>query len=117
MRYTLARQALDIDPENDAAQRLADRLDEVMRYRGEEPPVVDGDAAEPVEADAAQRPDRRPQRRPRKARRLPRRALRRPPPQRARRRSRPSGDRRAPAPSLAPRPHSSPALTPVSFGA
>ncbi len=43
--YTLARQALDIDPENAAAQRLADRLDEVMRYRGEEPPVVDGDAA------------------------------------------------------------------------
>ena len=29
--YTLARQALDIDPENAAAQRLADRLDEVMR--------------------------------------------------------------------------------------
>jgi len=37
--YTLARQALDIDPENAAAQRLADRLDEVMRYRGEEPPA------------------------------------------------------------------------------
>ena len=32
--YTLARQALDIDPENAAAQRLADRLDEVMRFRG-----------------------------------------------------------------------------------
>ena len=39
--YTLARQALDIDPENAAAQRLADRLDEVMRFRGEEPPVVE----------------------------------------------------------------------------
>jgi len=38
--YTLARRALDIDPENAAAQRLADRLDEVMRYRGEEPPTV-----------------------------------------------------------------------------
>ena len=37
--YTLARQALDIDPENAAAQRLADRLDEVMRFRGEEPPA------------------------------------------------------------------------------
>jgi tetratricopeptide (TPR) repeat protein len=42
--YTLARQALDIDPENAAAQRLADRLDEVMRYRGEEPPVVEATA-------------------------------------------------------------------------
>ena len=39
--YTLARQALDIDPENAAAQRLADRLDEVMRFRGEEPPMVE----------------------------------------------------------------------------
>jgi tetratricopeptide (TPR) repeat protein len=39
--YTLARQALDIDPENAAGQRLADRLEEVMRYRGEEPPVVE----------------------------------------------------------------------------
>ena len=37
--YTLARRALDIDPENAAAQRLADRLDEVMRFRGEEPPA------------------------------------------------------------------------------
>jgi thioredoxin-like negative regulator of GroEL len=39
--YALARQALDIDPENAAAQRLADRLDEVMRFRGEEPPVIE----------------------------------------------------------------------------
>ena len=53
--YTLARQALDIDPENAAAQRLADRLDEVMRYRGEEPPVVDG-APPSVEAPEAQAP-------------------------------------------------------------
>ena len=53
--YTLARQALDIDPENAAAQRLADRLDEVMRYRGEEPPVVDG-APRSVEAPVAQAP-------------------------------------------------------------
>jgi len=39
--YTLARQALDIDPENAAAQRLADRLDEVMRFRGEDPPGIE----------------------------------------------------------------------------
>jgi Flp pilus assembly protein TadD len=37
--YTLARRALEIDPENAAAQRLADRLDEVIRFRGEEPPA------------------------------------------------------------------------------
>jgi thioredoxin-like negative regulator of GroEL len=39
--YLLARQALTIDPENEAAQRLVARLDEVMRTRGEavpEPP-------------------------------------------------------------------------------
>ena len=51
--YTLARQALEIDPENAAAQRLADRLDEVMRFRGEAPPVVEAapplvEAAPPV---------------------------------------------------------------------
>ena len=43
--YTLARQALDIDPENAAAQRLADRLDEVMRFRGEEPPTPERSGA------------------------------------------------------------------------
>ena len=40
--YLLARQALTIDPENEAAQRLVPRLDEVMRTRGEavpEPPT------------------------------------------------------------------------------
>ena len=40
--YLLARQALTIDPENEAAQRLVTRLDEVMRTRGEtvpEPPT------------------------------------------------------------------------------
>ena len=39
--YLLARKALTIDPENEAAQRLVTRLDEVMRTRGEtvpEPP-------------------------------------------------------------------------------
>ena len=53
--YTLARQALDIDPENAAAQRLADRLEEVMRYRGEEPPVVEA-TPQPVEAPEARAP-------------------------------------------------------------
>jgi tetratricopeptide (TPR) repeat protein len=38
--YTLARKALEIDPENAAGQRLAQRLEEVIRYRGEEPPAV-----------------------------------------------------------------------------
>src|SRR4029453_7149652 len=36
--YVLARQALQIDPENAAGQRLAERLEEVLRYRGEQPP-------------------------------------------------------------------------------
>ena len=40
--YTLARRALEIDPENAAAQRLAERLEEVIRYRGEEPPAMAG---------------------------------------------------------------------------
>ena len=38
--YVLARQALEIDPENAAGQRLAERLEEVLRFRGEEPPPV-----------------------------------------------------------------------------
>ena len=38
--YVLARQALTIDPENEAAQRLVARLDEVMRTRGETVPQV-----------------------------------------------------------------------------
>jgi tetratricopeptide (TPR) repeat protein len=36
--YRLARRALEIDPENEAAQRLAMRLDEVIRTRGEAVP-------------------------------------------------------------------------------
>jgi thioredoxin-like negative regulator of GroEL len=36
--YVLARQALTIDPENEAAKRLVTRLDEVMRTRGETVP-------------------------------------------------------------------------------
>ena len=38
--YVLARRALTIDPENEAAQRLVIRLDEVMRTRGETVPEV-----------------------------------------------------------------------------
>ena len=37
--YLLARRALTIDPENDAARRLAQRLEEVLATRGE--PVGD----------------------------------------------------------------------------
>lgn len=36
--YLLARRALGIDPENEAAQRLATRLEEVMRTRGDAVP-------------------------------------------------------------------------------
>ncbi|HEU5203215.1 MAG TPA: tetratricopeptide repeat protein [Candidatus Limnocylindrales bacterium] len=49
--YTLARRALEIDPENAAGRRLAERLEEVMRYRGEQPPAVA--APPPVEAKPA----------------------------------------------------------------
>ncbi len=38
--YLLARRALGIDPENEAAQRLATRLEEVMRTRGDDVPVT-----------------------------------------------------------------------------
>jgi tetratricopeptide (TPR) repeat protein len=37
--YRFALRALEIDPENAAAQRLATRLAEVMRHRGEQPPT------------------------------------------------------------------------------
>ena len=40
--YLLARKALTIDPENEAAQRLVTRLDEVMRTRGETVPGAAG---------------------------------------------------------------------------
>ncbi len=46
--YELAKRALGIDPENVAAQRLADRLEEVMRFRGDDVPVAA--APEPVAA-------------------------------------------------------------------
>ena len=35
----LARRALTIDPENAAASRMVERLEEVIRYRGAEPPA------------------------------------------------------------------------------
>jgi hypothetical protein len=49
--YLLARQALTIDPENEAAQRLVTRLDEVMRTRGEtvpEPPTEPSRSSTPT---------------------------------------------------------------------
>ena len=52
--YVLARQALTIDPENEAAQRLVARLDEVMRTRGETVPQQPAAApAQPAESAAA----------------------------------------------------------------
>ena len=52
--YVLARQALTIDPENEAAQRLVARLDEVMRTRGETVPEQPAAApAQPAESAAA----------------------------------------------------------------
>ena len=37
----LARRALTIDPENAAAGRMVERLEEVIRYRGLEPPALE----------------------------------------------------------------------------
>ena len=51
--YVLARQALTIDPENEAAKRLVTRLDEVMRTRGEAVPAV-ADAPSPDATPAPQ---------------------------------------------------------------
>jgi hypothetical protein len=58
--YLLARRALTIDPENDAARRLATRLEEVLATRGE--PVADplprGPAPAPAPAPAPEaKPD------------------------------------------------------------
>lgn len=63
--YVLARQALTIDPENEAAQRLVTRLDEVMRTRGEAVPEVRGESA--PSAPAAQREDSPPPAQPRRS--------------------------------------------------
>jgi uncharacterized protein HemY len=49
-----ARRALEIDPENVAAQRLAGRLEEVWAYRGESlPEVAMAEVAEVAEAERA----------------------------------------------------------------
>ena len=53
--YLLARRALTIDPENEAAQRLVTRLDEVMRTRGEAVPTVSGAEAAPDKPPVAAR--------------------------------------------------------------
>jgi len=44
--YLLARRALSIDPENEAARRLAVRLEEILATRGE--PVIDPLPTEPM---------------------------------------------------------------------
>ena len=46
--YELARRALAIDPENAAAHRLAERLEEVMRFRGEDVPATPEPAPRPA---------------------------------------------------------------------
>jgi hypothetical protein len=46
--YLLARRALGIDPENDAARRLATRLLEIMRTRGDDLPAGLAPPAAPV---------------------------------------------------------------------
>jgi thioredoxin-like negative regulator of GroEL len=51
--HELGTRALAIDPENEAARRLVDRLAEVMRYRGEAPP--EPPAQEPAVAPEAPR--------------------------------------------------------------
>ena len=56
--YMLARRALGIDPENDAARRMAVRLEEVLATRGH--PVDDplpADAIDQVIADASTEPE------------------------------------------------------------
>lgn len=51
--YLLARKALTIDPENEAAQRLVTRLDEVMRTRGETVPEPISESLPPPEPASA----------------------------------------------------------------
>ena len=53
--YMFGRKALAIDAENPAAQRLVARLEEVMAYRGESIPVVEGEG--PGSREAAPRTD------------------------------------------------------------
>jgi thioredoxin-like negative regulator of GroEL len=54
----LARRALAIDPENAAAHRMVERLEEVIRYRGQEPPAPE--AATEVAAVPATEPEPEP---------------------------------------------------------
>lgn len=65
--YLLARKALTIDPENEAAQRLVTRLDEVMRTRGETVPAPPDEPHEPPAPKAVTEPA--PQEEPKAARR------------------------------------------------
>ena len=51
--YLLARKALTIDSENEAAQRLVTRLDEVMRTRGETVPEPPAEAGPPPASSAS----------------------------------------------------------------
>lgn len=50
--YELGGRALAIDPENEAARRMVDRLAEVMRYRGEAPPAPHPSAPPPPAGEA-----------------------------------------------------------------
>jgi hypothetical protein len=51
LAYTFAQGALSIDPENDAARRLVQRLTEVIAYRGETlPPDPEGPLVSPFAA-------------------------------------------------------------------
>lgn len=60
---TLARRSLAIDPENNAAQRMVQRLEEVLRARGvavaaaDRPIVEDGPASTPPDAVAPSDPE------------------------------------------------------------
>jgi tetratricopeptide (TPR) repeat protein len=58
--WRLARQALEIDPENVAAQRLAQRLEEIYAYRGESIAALAAAAGAPAESDAVVEPEREP---------------------------------------------------------
>ena len=63
--YVLARQALTIDRENEAAKRLVTRLDEVMRTRGEtvpEVPITPVEPAAPAPTAASTPPTEQPRR-------------------------------------------------------
>ena len=53
----LARRALKIDPDNAAAQRMVQRLEEVIRYRGDIVPTIEPAAAVAAEPAAATAPD------------------------------------------------------------